>query len=213
MRKSLRSCILPLALFLAPFGVMGQTYTNYPSVTVAPLIGITSTNLYNDSISYKPGILFSGGFYTGIRLHEKLDLGIELSYTGKAVKTDDPLTKYRFYYVDLPVYLQYKPIPGFRINFGGQYSKFTNSQITNIDGSTSSGSKTEKYINIKDQDFAFMAGADIDINEKLSVGARYTLSTSTFIDPQLINFGVFSLSFKYVLYRSYRVLFPKKETK
>lgn len=180
-------------------------------MVLAPVIGLTSSEIYHDSLTYKTGINFNGGFYYGLMLNDRLNIAIEAMYTGKGVKTDNPLVKYRYYYLDLPLILQIKPIQGFRINIGPQYSKFINSQIVVLDGSSHSGVNVSKYQDLKDQDLGLLLGMELDVTEKLTVAARYTMSSSLFTDKTTPGFGVFNLTFKYSIYSGYQVLFPGKE--
>lgn len=194
--------------------LFSQTYSNKESARFAFTVGMTSSNLVKDSIHYKSGILFDGGFVYMLVLGSHLNLGLELLYEGKAFKNDSPIIKYRYFYVDVPLYLQINLSESIRLNVGGQYSKYTSSQVSNVDGSANSGTgaHTRNFNNIKDQDYSFLLGAEIDLNNNVSMGARYTLSGSTFFEQNKPNFGVFQLSFKYIAFRSYRQIFHTKES-
>jgi len=203
--------IVILVLFLFSAKLFSQTYSNKVGSSYGFTLGLTSTNLVNDSVKYKSGILFSGGFAFAIALNDRLNIGAEIVYTGKAFKNDSPIIKYRYYYVDVPVYLEIELSESFRINAGGQYSKFINSQRVVLDGRTLSGSHTYLYDNIKDQDYSLLLGTEIDLNTNFALGVRYTLSGSTLFEKNKPNFGVLLVNLKYTGYRSYRQLFHKKE--
>ncbi len=188
-----------------------QVYTNTPSSTFSFSIGLTVSDLIKDTLNYTPGILFNGGFVYSLRLSGKLNATVELLYTGKAVKTDNPIVKYRFMYVDIPFYINYNLNENFRVNVGVQYSIFTNSIVSQIDGSNKNGVNNIKYKNIKNNDFSFLLGAEMDLNEKLTFTIRYTLSESTFFGKSKPNFGVFNLAFRYPLSSTYKQFFSKKE--
>jgi hypothetical protein len=173
---------------------------------------MTSSNLLKDSISYKPGILFNGGFMYGVSLSDKFNLAANVLYSGKSFKNDSPIIKYRYFFLDVPLYLQYKLGDNIRINLGGQYSWATNSKIIVIDGATSSGVNIINASSIKATDYGFLAGAEIDLTDNISAAARYTISGSTFFEKDKINFGVFQFSFNYVVYRSHNHLFQKEKT-
>lgn len=207
-----KALIVILVLFLLSGKGYAQTYSNKESCHYGFSLGMTSSNLLKDSVKFKSGILFSGGLVYNLALSEKLNLGVELLYTGKAFKSDSPIIKYRFYYVDLPVYLQYNLTEGIRLNLGGQYSKFINSNLTKIDGygKGGNGSHTFEHENIKDMDYSFLLGAEIDLGKNLVLGARYTISGSTFFEQHKPNFGVFQLNLKMVAKRSYKQIFGKK---
>ena len=100
-----------------------DVYSNKESATFSFTLGLTSSDLYHDTINYSQGILFNGGLVYTLTFSDKLNAGIELSYTGKSVKKDNPIIKYRFGYIDIPLYLQYKISDGIRANIGVQYSK------------------------------------------------------------------------------------------
>lgn len=208
----LKALILVSVLSFFSKGTQAQTYSNKESCHYGFTLGITSSNLINDSVGYKSGILFSGGLVYNMRLSEKFNLGLELLYTGKAFKTDSPIIKYRYYYLDVPLYLQYNLTDGIRINLGGQFSKFANSQRAEIEGSANggTGAHSYKHTNIKDIDYSFLLGAEIDLGKNVALGARYTLSGSTFFEENKANFGVFQIAIRAVGKRSYRQIFGKK---
>lgn len=207
-----KALVLLLVLYFFSTIIFSQTvYSNKPSSAFFFTLGLTSSNLIKDSVDYKSGISFNGGFIYNVSLSDKINIATEFLYTGKGFKQDSPNVKYRYFYMDIPLYFQLKMSPGFRAIIGAQYSKFTNSQMVNIDGSKQNGVNTEKFNNIKDQDYGFLIGAEINLTENLSMAARYTLSTSTFFEKNKINFGVFQLSFNYVAFRTYQQFFHKKE--
>ena len=207
-----KALILLLVLYFFSTAVFSQTvYSNKPSSTFYFTVGLTSSNLIKDSLNYKSGILFNGGFIYSVTVSDKINIAGELLYTGKGFKQDSPIIKYRYFYVDIPVYLQLKFSSSIRAIIGAQYSIFANSQVVNFDGSKANGINVTKFNNIKNQDYGFLVGAEINITENLSMAARYTLSTSTFFEKDKINFGVFQLSFNYVAFRTYQQFFHKKE--
>ena len=141
-----------------------------------------------------------------IVLSDNINVGLELLYTGKSFKKDSPSIKYRYYYIDVPVYLQYKLGDNIRFNLGAQYSAFTHSSIVILDQNNTTGTKTQAYNNIKPADVGVLFGTEIDLTENIALAARYTLSASTFYDSNEVNFGVFQLSFNYAVYRSHKQL-------
>lgn len=195
-----------MILFLCLFSFKGysQVYSSNATSTFSFTASMTSSNLIKDTMKYKSGILFSGGFMYSIVLSDKINVGMELLYTGKSFKNESPIIKYRYFYVDVPIYLQYKLGDNIRFNLGAQYSQFTNSTIVQLDQGSSTGTNTEPYNNIKPADVGVLFGAEIDLTENIALAARYTLSTSTFYDSNQVNFGVFQLSFNYAVYRSHK---------
>ncbi len=199
-----KTSITILFLCLFSFKASSQVYSNKTSSTFSFTLGMTSSNLLKDTMKYKSGILFSGGFMYTIVLSDKINVGLELLYTGKSFKNESPIIKYRYYYIDVPVYLQYKLGDNIRFNLGAQYSQFTNSSIVFLDGGSSTGTKTKAYNNIKPADVGVLFGTEIDLSENIALAARYTLSASTFYDSNEVNFGVFQLSFNYAVYLSHK---------
>jgi len=66
---------------------------------------------------------------------------------------------------------------------------------------------------LKSSDYGFLLGAEFDINKSIAIGARYSISGSTFFEQNAVNFGVFQFSLIYSPIKTYRVFFPKKEKK
>jgi hypothetical protein len=190
-----------------------QTYSNKPSFLWGLTAGMTSSNLVNNNSDFKAGILFNGGGHFALMLNDRWNLALEALYGGRAFRNETPVIRYSFYYADFPLFIQLKASESIRFNAGFQYSKFINSKFSRIDGSSKNGMHSYTYENIRDQDYSVLAGAEIDLNKNLSVGARYTLSASAFTGNKIPNFGVFAISFRYVAYRSYRQLFHTKEEK
>jgi opacity protein-like surface antigen len=199
-----RKSICTTALFLLMSAAFAQTYSNKESSRFSFTAGITSSKLLHDTVGYKQGIGFGGGFIYTIKLSEQLNLGLEALYTCKSLRLESPIIKYRFYYIDVPLYLQYKIGDNFRLNLGGQISAYTNSKAILLDGSNSSGVNVVKTDAVKWTDYSILAGGEFDLLENLALGLRYTVSASTFFQNDQRNFGVFELSFNYAVYRSYR---------
>ncbi len=201
-------------LCLFSFNVTGQeVYTNKESSVFSFTGGMTSSNLIKDSVQYRPDISASAGFVYTVVLTDELNIGIEALYTGKAFRNESPIIKYRFFYIDVPLYLQYKLGDNIRFDLGAQYSTFTNSKIIVIDQASNSGVNSKEFASIKGADYGFLAGAEIDLSENISLTTRYTISGSTFFEKDQVNFGVFQLSLKYTVYRSYKQFFHRQKQK
>ena len=210
--KFYKAPIIVLVLYFFSAPTFSQTvYSSDAASTFYFTIGLTSTKLINDTNNYKSGILFTGGFIYSVDVYDKINVNLECLYTGKGFKQDAPIIKYRYFYIDVPLYLQLKLSDNIKFNVGAQYSIFTNSQVVYIDGAKQNGINIEKFNAIKNKDYGFLLGAEIDISKNLTMAARYTLSGSTFFEKNQVNFGVFQLSFNYVAFRSYQQFFHKKE--
>jgi Outer membrane protein beta-barrel domain len=201
---------LVVAIFFCTFAGNAQVYSTTPSSVFSFTTGVTSSNLINDSIPYKRSILFSGGFMYSVALSERWNVATNVLYSGRAFKTESPIVKYRYYYLDIPLYLQYNAGDRIRLNVGGQFSKFTNSKIVVLDGNGMNGVNVQKYKNIKDTDYGLLVGIEADLSDDVSVALRYTTSASTFFLKDRVNFGVFQFSFCYVAFKTHRQLFHKK---
>ena len=208
-----KASITTMVLCLFSFNAFSQVYSNKESSTFSFTAGMTSSNLLNDSVKYKSGISFTGGFIYTIVLSDNFNVGEELLYTGKAFKNDQPIIKYRYFYLDIPLYAQYKLGENIRFNLGAQYSTFTNSQVVVLDPANANGVNVKPYNNIKPADVGVLFGTEIDLTKNLALTARYTLSASTFLSKNQVNFGVFQLSFNYSVYRSHKQFLNRHKEK
>jgi hypothetical protein len=201
--------VLMFSLFQA--SVSAQTYSNKVSSVLSFTAGLTSSNLINDSIAFRSGILFSGGLSYSLMLTDKLNIALEVLYTGKAFKNDSPIIKYRYYFVDIPLFAQLKLGESIRFNLGLQYSIPTNSNVITIDPGNANGVNVQRTNAIKPADYGFLGGVELDVGKRFALGARYTISASAFFQKNETNFGVFQLSFIYSPIKTYQVFFGKKE--
>jgi hypothetical protein len=192
--------------------VLSQTYSNKVSSILSFNAGMTSSNIINDKIDSRSGISYSAGLGYYLMLNDRFNAGIELLYTGKAFKTESPIVKFRYYYADIPLVLQMKFGENLRLNAGAQYSYSTNSHMIILDPSKPNGVRSTKISAIKINDYSVLGGLEFDINDLICVGARYTISTSAFLDSKETAFSVFMVSVKYSPVKTYKVLFRKKET-
>jgi hypothetical protein len=196
--------IIFVFFFLSLFGFSQAQYSNDESSLFSFSLGLTQSNLIKDSISYKSGTSYNFGFIYSLKLSDRFNIAAELLYTGKSFKIDDPIIKYRYFFIDIPLYCQIKLSDNFRVNCGAQYSLAANSKIVVIDGSKPNGINVQESGNIKKRDYGFLLGVELGLTKDIYLSARYTLSGSTFFEKNKINFGVFQLSLNYFAYRSYR---------
>lgn len=208
-----KKSIATAVLCFFSFTIFAQVYSNKESSRFSFTLGMTSSNLIKDTISHKSGILCNAGFSETVVLSDRLNIGLELLYTGKAFKDEERIVKYRYFYLDVPLYLQYKASESIRFNLGAQFSQFINSKILVIDGGATNGINIKPYNNIKPVDYSFLAGAEIDLNDNIALAARYTISTSTFFEKKGTNFGVFQFSVNLAIYRSHKQLFNRNKEK
>jgi hypothetical protein len=204
-----------IILFVFSFfksSIVAQTYSNKESSIFSFTVGMTSSNLIKDSVSYKAGIWFNGGVAYSVMLNKHINAEVELLYAGKSFKTESPIVKYRHYFVDIPLFAQINLSENIRVNIGGQYSIATHSKYVISDTVSGTGVKSYKMDILKSNDYGFLAGVEFDLNSQIALGARYTISGSTFFEKNAINFGVFQFSVKYSPIKTYKVFFGKKES-
>lgn len=205
---------LTLMLVLCFFFLSSKAQTVYSNKEFSRLglyVGMTSSNLYRDTINYSSGILASGGFSYSLWLNDRVNIALDLIYSGRALKRDSPITKYRFGYITVPLYAQYKFSESLRLNLGFDYSQYLNSQIATIDGSKKSGMNVQSFRSNLDSDYGVLAGMELDIKKDFTIGARYSYSIKSITDNNSSYFGVFQFSIGYVMYRSHKQIFGKKE--
>ncbi len=183
-------------------------YSNKETASFAFTLGMTSSNLYNDSIKFNSGILFNAGFVYALALAEKSKIGAEILLTGKAFKKENPIVKYRTGFVDVPLYYQYNFSDDFKFNIGVQYSKKIFAHQVVFDGSKKSGTNKLPFNSNIDSDFGVLAGLEFNLLENFNLGARYTVSTNVFSSGKSY-FGVFQFSIKYYTWRSHKQYFNK----
>ncbi|HEX8516303.1 MAG TPA: outer membrane beta-barrel protein [Bacteroidia bacterium] len=206
-----RALIVCLVLPVFSFRGSAQVYSNKVSSLLAFTGGVTSSNLINDSVKFRSGIMFSAGLSYNLMLNKRLNAGIDVLYTGKAFKYDSPIIKFRYFYLDLPLYVQINLSENVRVNTGVQYSIATNAQVVTLDPSEANGVDIQSTRALKPTDLSVLGGMEFDISKSIAVAARYCLSTSTFLQKHESNFGVFTLSLKYSPIKTYKVFFGKKE--
>jgi hypothetical protein len=201
--------VLFASAFLICISLSAQTYSDKISSIFSFSAGVTVSNLLNDTMKYRGGVLYCGGVDYSMRISDRLNVALGLQYTGKGFKTESPIIKYRYYFLEIPLYAQIKLSESLRINAGLQYSLAASGQVVVIDPSKPNGVRVEKIANRKPADYGFLGGIEIDLSKSIGLGARYSVSGSTFFEKNQTNFGCFQLTLRYSPIRSYRVLFHK----
>lgn len=209
--KSKSFLTVNLLLLITRLSFSQTVYSSKEQSTFSFNIGMTSTGVYRDTISYFQGILFNGGVNYLLAFSDKSNIGIECLYSGKAFKRSSPIIKYRFTYVDIPVYYQYKFSENIRADIGVQYSKYLTSQYYYLDGSKSTGVHKEPLATKFGDDFGVLIGTELGLTKNFFMGLRYSLSANSFLDNKSAYMGLFQFSFKLVVYRGYREMFSRKK--
>ena len=91
IKKLNKALIHVLVLCFFTGKMSAQTYSSNPSSTFAFTIGLTNTNLVNDTLGLESGVLYNGGFIYSLMLNNKLNIAVEALYTGKGLKKDSPI--------------------------------------------------------------------------------------------------------------------------
>jgi len=199
-----------LSLIIISANSISQTvYSSKEQSTFTFNVGLTTTGEYRDTISYTQGVLFSGGATYLFAVSDKSNIGIEASYIGKAFKRSNPIIKYRYFYVEIPLFYQYKFSENIRGNIGIQYSKYLNSYYYYLDGSQNTGVHKLPLNTKLGDDYGLLLGLDIGILKNFYLGARYSISTSSFLENNTPYMGTFQFTLRAVVFRGYKQLFNK----
>lgn len=186
-------------------------YSNKETANVSFVVGLTNSNLYNDTIAYKSGNLLNAGFGYAFRLSDKTKIAAEFLLSAKAFRKDNPIVKYRFGFLDVPIYLQFHLSDDFKLNLGVQYSKYLFSQYAFIDGSKKTGVHVKTLTSGIDNDIALLGGLEFNFLKNFNFGLRYTLSTNSFVKGKSY-FGVFQASLRYYVWSTNRKFFAKAQS-
>lgn len=206
-----------LAFVLLSAGLTGFAQKYYSSDPTSAIVfsgGITSSNVLNDSVTPSSSVIaLMGGLNYRLMLSEKLSLNAGLLYAGKGYKREKPEEKYRYYYLDLPLYLQYHVVPDVKIDLGAQYSVFSMGNVTVLDDSKSSGVNHKRISALKPNDYGLLAGLNLSMGKNFDLAAHYYLSLSAFqkaFSPG--DFSVFNVQLQYYMVKFYNARKKKEAT-
>lgn len=190
-------------LFVISFPVFSQRYyTSDPSGSIIFMAGLNSSNLITDTAKHASVKTPLGGLMYSFIASEKFNVNLGANYIAKGYKNEKLHQKHRYFYVDIPLYVQYKPGPDLRIDLGAQYSIFTNATTTLLDGDKKGGQNTIRHNEpLKSHDPALLAGIDLKITDDFDLAARYTRSFSTF--KKEAGFSSFQLHIHYHMLKFY----------
>ncbi len=128
-------------------------------------LGINYEVRFNDHISVRPGIMYAT--------------------KGSSQKFPDLTAESRFHYVEVPVDLVYDL--GIIDIFAGPYIGYAFKAVQETDGESIDIDFDED--NIKKIDAGVNFGANIDLNERIYLGAYYSLGLSDLTDDSDLDFG------------------------
>jgi opacity protein-like surface antigen len=125
--------------------------------------------------------IYLGGF-ARIGLTEKLAFQPELVYSRQGSKADEDGVdaKWKSNYLNIPLLLRAELANKFHAVFGPQVGIHLSSEAEGSDGDVSVSMDADDAM--KDLDLALAMGFEYDITDKFSVGLRYNLGLSEFID-------------------------------
>jgi hypothetical protein len=201
----MRTILLAFAFLVFTLPSLAQTYySSDPASAILFCGGITSSNVLNDTASSNNVVSLMGGLKYRIILSEKFNLNLGAVYTGKGYKREKPIQKFRYYYLDIPLYLQYHLVQDVRIDLGAQYSVFSMGNITVIDDSKSSGVNHQRISALRPNDYGLRAGINIKMHDNFDLAAQYYLSLSALqkaASPG--DFSVFNVHLQYYMVKFY----------
>ena len=211
--RKIKVYFLFLLLLCSSYNLQSQAvYSSKEQSRIGFIVGMTASQLYRDTMKYEAGIFFNAGLNYALSFSDKSNISIDLNLSGITVKRSNPIIKYRFFYIELPIYYQYKFSDNFRLNLGLQYSQPAFTESDSLDGAKGIVAVTRKSFSTKmGSDLGVLAGIEFDITPNLTMATRYTISAKSFGTTSDPYFGVFNVSFKIVLYHGYREIIHKKE--
>lgn len=109
---------------------------------------------------------------------DNLRLNTGAFYNMRGVKKTIPFEKYRFSYVELPLFVSVSIAPDLWFEAGGRASYLMKYEYGTLDGSKSSGVGYTELVKPEMFNFGFVFGAHTKIKDKLSMYIRYDRSLS-----------------------------------
>lgn len=202
-----------LLIFASLTGFAQRYYSSEPTSAIIFTGGMTSSNVLNDSVSASsPVLALMGGLKYRYLISEKFSINAGALYSGKGYKREKLVEKYRYYYLDIPLYFQYHIVPDIKIDLGAQYSIFSMGNVTLLDDSKSSGVNHKRIAALKPNDYGLLAGINLKMHDNFDIAAQYYLSLSAFqkaVSPG--DFSVFSLQLQYYMVKFYNAGKKKEE--
>jgi hypothetical protein len=191
---------LLIALFIISLAALQASaqkyYTSDPSGSIIFAAGFNNSSLLTDTADHASiKTPFAGLMYNHV-ISERFNLNMGVSYIAKGYKNEKLHMKHRYFYAEMPVYLQYKLGDDIRFDIGAQYSLFTNATTTYLDGDKDGGQNSiHDNIALKRTDPSAMLGAELKISDSFDLAARYTRSFSSF--KKELGFSSFQLQLHY----------------
>lgn len=211
MTRIYRNLFFSFILFYFSTSIFSQKiYTNEPGGSINFSGGLTSSKYTPDSSGLSPIKLFTAGIYGSIVLNQKFNINLGAYFSGKGFIQDKGQVKFRLFYADFPLYIQYKIIDNIMIDGGFQYSQFAGGVKVFSD---STGVNKDKLSFGKANDNSVFGGIEFRILKDFSLGARYIVSTDKFLNPKEQSFSVFQFTLNYTALTFYEKIFGKRKIK
>lgn len=133
-----------------------------PVVTVGVKVGAnmqhTSGNFVSDN--FATGIL--GGAFVGVSKNKK-GIRVEGLIKSARIEFSTVAVKYKTIGLDVPVLFEYAPIKRLKLHIGPQFTTLLSAKKNGVDAKT----------DLASMDISAVAGAEVNLPLKLTVGARY----------------------------------------
>lgn len=178
--KSIKIFALVSALSVTSMAI-AQTVDDREQLRVGIKAGINVSNVYDeqgDNFEADPKIGFAGGGFLSIPIGRYLGLQPEVLYSQKGLTFNgsflgaDYTVQRTLGYLDIPVYVQFKPIPAITLLFGPQYCFLLHRRDKFSTGSYTTEQQEEfSNDNIRKNVFGLAGGFDLNIN-RFVIGAR-----------------------------------------
>lgn len=156
-------------------------YTGEPSSSIFLQGGMTSSDVVHDGAASRRIVSPTAGLVYRLSAHKKINVNLGLQLAGRGFQADKPISKYRFYYFDVPFYMQYKLSDDLRFDFGAQYSTFISGRSTVLDGTKTNGiTKIKAGTALIPTEVSSFLGIDFRVFDDVDLSARYVLSLDAF---------------------------------
>ncbi|TRX61844.1 PorT family protein [Fulvivirga sp. M361] len=187
--------ILTLFFLIVAFSQSGQAQ----NAVIGLKAGTNISSLGGDTENLSTKWGFHGGFFSSLKLSEKLSLRPEIIASNQGARNSgNGDVKFTYWYLNAPVLLQYQRATPVAFNIGVQFGTVLNAKTKGADGDQDVTSQ------LKNIDFSAVIGIEYELSSSLSLEARYNYGISNASrnvipgDDKFQN-RVFQLSLAYVL--------------
>jgi len=128
---------LPIILFFLLVSLLNVKPINAQEFYLGLKTGYGQSNLDyegNASAKIRAKQIMNVALTYNYRFSEKIGVNIETGYSDRGVKIDNSTLDYRLNYLDIPVLLDYYPVPKVRLNAGPEISYLINARNNSDDG-------------------------------------------------------------------------------